>query len=395
MVDKRNKKLDFTYHWNYIPERLSKLYWNGPIFAYGTLIAIWLIFMLISLLLGNHKYTLWVALISSGILILFNFLWYQKRKNKLETNVLKGLPKGWHLIYRSNFGGKHYIPHLVFESEYKRLLKAKKSWWKFDPRGIKIPHSNSQIKTRKSTGIGFFILLMIGVGLGPSCFGENIPSLDQKASSLNFIRPCNANHGDYEKVESIVSAPNNKWYLINYKCWNDTAGSSSGLWFKMKEEKDFRQVASYERLLYISPNRKYDWLLIADAFASGESTAYLLPVSSFVSKAGIVNQANQANQVDVEGMSIDNPSGFIDLQKACGPYLPEGCNGRTELEVAWLDNERIGIYIKAKGEDEKWCLVGTFIYSLKSNSISAVKHLPVVGLDWQGDTNLEGATELP
>jgi hypothetical protein len=134
MAAVKPKKEDLVPRWNYVPERLRRIYWHGPLFMYGFGICLWASWVFWG---AWHPFPLVFQILLCVSYAWAAYFFYRKRKKILEIETLKGLSKGWHLIYRRNFFAKHYFPELIFESDFKKLLRQRVAWWKINVPSVK------------------------------------------------------------------------------------------------------------------------------------------------------------------------------------------------------------------------------------------------------------------
>jgi len=239
------------------------------------------------------------------------------------------------------------------------------------------------MKNRWSTRAALLFALTSVSSFANSAKAQNLNDVQ----SLGFIGPCdNASKKDaydFEEVEDLIRGPEKSWYLLNFQCESDSnVDGVRGLWFKGSDEKKFRKIAEYDRNLFVQANHRKDWLLFVCGPGSGEANAFLLPVRAFTSTRRIPRPNLNGSNVAFDGI---DPAGYIDLLRVCRTFIPKQFNGRTEMEVTWLNDSEIGIYVWARNPDENASWTGTAIYSLKTSSIKKSRALPVNGFSWFGE----------
>jgi hypothetical protein len=123
------------YQGRRIPERLKKLYWHGPIVTFVT-IGSALFTISLSGKVAEHLQLLdWQWLLIPGLsyacILGFYLRFSWKRKIRLESEAMKGLPDGWHLIYRYKMIERRFRPELVYGAAFEEILQRPGGWFRY------------------------------------------------------------------------------------------------------------------------------------------------------------------------------------------------------------------------------------------------------------------------
>jgi hypothetical protein len=122
---------DYLYRWRHVPRRLRKIYWIGPVVMLCAMLSVPLLLLPGFWLAEKFHLSSWIMpAIYGSVLSYFLYLAW-KRRNQIEDEVVRNLPKGWHLIYRYHFFERRMRPEIVSNREFNSLFVKPRAWFRF------------------------------------------------------------------------------------------------------------------------------------------------------------------------------------------------------------------------------------------------------------------------
>jgi hypothetical protein len=197
------------------------------------------------------------------------------------------------------------------------------------------------------------------------------------AQALGFVVPCgttlnattnstqtsSASDNEEGMIAELNIGRNHDWAFVNFICDEERA-----LWFKGPRDTSFKKIATYDRVLFLVPNETGEWVFFDCGPGSGESNAFLLPLSSFTQ--GKRKPAPKLPGSNVTFRDID-PSGYVNLAGLYMPLVPRQFDGRVGISnFKWTDEDTVEFEIEARNGDENKAWQGKFTYNARTRAIS-------------------------